>query len=150
MRLIVYSYGRNEGPQPDHIDVEVSALQFKDPGGKKWRAHCGRHPELLRRTVTNKLADGLPPRVRKLVEACREEQLHSEVHVGIRCSKGRHRSVALAEALVNSAEKHGWTARAVHLNRRTHCRCTACEWTDQAAKEAVAATLAHAYLRFRS
>ncbi len=117
MRLVVTSFGFKNGT-PRDVDLMFDVRFLPNPHWKtELRPLTGRDPEVLRHVLSNGDAAGFLDRLRDLlsflVPRYREEG-KSYVSIGIGCTGGRHRSVAMAEELASWLVGRGYHATVRH------------------------------------
>lgn len=117
MRLAVTSFGFKNGT-PRDVDLMFDVRFLPNPHWKtELRPLTGKHPEVKRHVMSDGDAAGFLDRVRDLlsflVPRYREEG-KSYVSIGIGCTGGRHRSVAMAEELASWLVGRGYHATVRH------------------------------------
>lgn len=117
MRLAVTSFGFKNGT-PRDVDLMFDVRFLPNPHWKpELRPLTGRNPAVRRHVLSSSDAEGFLDRVRDLlsflVPRYRDEG-KSYVSIGIGCTGGRHRSVALAEELATWLVDCGYHATVRH------------------------------------
>jgi UPF0042 nucleotide-binding protein len=117
---LITSFGYLHGPAPDAeitIDVRTHLRDpHIDPG---LRELTGRDAAVRARVLGTPGARGLIEGVASATRALLQSATttgHPLVRVAIGCAGGRHRSVALAEAITEGLVLAGWDATAMHLD----------------------------------
>ena len=125
--------------QLKELPITVNCGVLFDPEGSI-RGHVGTNPEIVKRVSQH-------PNFMTLLKTLAEEmpqsaQILSEPQIVFTCSKGRHRSVAMALIMQHIVEACGGTARIIYYNRGDWWRvcngCSECFGPSEARSERLA------------
>jgi hypothetical protein len=119
-RITITTLAQHQTIEGRTFDARV----LHDPRNKQLRAHCGYHPAIIAGICSH----------RRLPSLLRDIKMHlqsspADVHIGLQCRSGKHRSVAMASILENiigeKIEVHHANANAWRDDCRTG-RCHSC------------------------
>ena len=116
--------------------VILDARPFINPEGSNDKSglseHVGFHPDIIAGVLDNPhFSNWLKEAKRKVYQAAEESE--GEIALGIFCTSGRHRSVALSVILGGILRAEGFSTRTTHLsaNRWRGCAGKGCDYCSR-------------------
>nr|QBK87561.1 MAG: hypothetical protein LCMAC201_04740 [Marseillevirus LCMAC201] len=115
LRLVLISYGERQSNKPA-VDISCSALCFNGRGAGNLHQLRGTDERLQHAIIsnTNMFHNKMIGILNQIIEACKNKH---NVRIGIYCSKGHHRSVAVVMLLARNIFQNKVRCLHPHLNK---------------------------------